>query len=147
MNAMHIVQQLINVEELFTFAFLFNIFCVVRNHIMCRLRMISKSQDYYKDKVNILSLLLILLLLFIFTGFRIYLLVDLFLLGKVQVLLFLVSLIEFILLLLILVLFVILKHFYDKDNNFGKACETILKLIINIIFVESMISIFRLFIF
>ena len=59
MNAMHIVQQLINVEELFTFAFLFNIFCIVRNHIMCRLRMISKSQDYYKDKVNILSLLLI----------------------------------------------------------------------------------------
>ena len=131
---------------------------------MCRFRMISKSQDYYRDRVirnflsicnmhfyrdrvNILSLLLILLLLFIFTGFRIYLLVDLFLLGKVQVLLFLVSLIEFILLLLILVLFVILKHFYDKDNNFGKACETISKLIINIIFVESMISIFRLFIF
>lgn len=122
MEYLHLLNNVLLIEELFSFVFLINIFMIAFNRLRAYAKIITKEVEDERNLTNISAAIIVSFVLFITDIFRIALMIDFQVIINHpyprHVYFFIFSLIEFFLLLALTISVVIIgKHLISKDNN------------------------------
>lgn len=153
MEYLHLLNNILLVEELFSFVFLINMFMIGFNRLRSYANLITKEQEDEKNFANISAAVIVSFVLFIADIFRIILMLDFTVLINHpyprHLFFFIFSLIEFVILLtLIVCVILVTKPIIKNDITWlsGKG-KKYSKIISTLILVESILICMRFLVF
>lgn len=153
MEYLHLLNNILLVEELFSFVFLINMFMIGFNRLRSYANLITKEQEDEKNLVNISAAVIVSFVLFITDIFRIILMLDFTALINhpypSHLFFFIFSLIEFVILLVLIVCVILVaKPIIKNDTTWlsGKG-KKYSKIISALILTESILICMRFLVF
>ena len=120
MEYLHLLNNILLVEELFSFVFLINMFMIGFNRLRSYANLITKEQEDEKNLINISAAVIVSFVLFIADIFRIILMLDFKVLINHpyprHLFFFIFSLIEFVILLILIICVILVTKPIIKND-------------------------------
>ena len=153
MEYLHLLNNVLLVEELFSFVFLINMFMIGFNRLRSYANLITKEQEEEKNLINVSAAVIVSFALFIADIFRIALMLDFTVLINHpyprHLYFFVFSLFEFVILLILIICVIgIAKPILKNDTNWLQAKgKKYSKIISTLILAESILICMRFLVF
>lgn len=153
MEYLHLLNNVLLVEELFSFVFLINMFMIGFNRLRSYANLITKEQEDEKNLINVSAAVIVSFALFIADIFRIALMLDFTVLINHpyprHLYFFVFSLFEFVILLVLIICVIgIAKPILKNDTNWLQAKgKKYSKIISALILTESILICMRFLVF
>ena len=153
MEYLHLLNNVLLVEELFSFVFLINIFMIGFNRLRSYANLITKEQEDEKNLINVSAAVIVSFALFIADIFRIALMLDFTVLINHpyprHLYFFVFSLFEFVILLVLIICVIgIAKSILKNDTNWLQAKgKKYSKIISALMLAESILICMRFLVF
>ena len=153
MEYLHLLNNVLFVEELFSFVFLINMFMIGFNRLRSYANLITKEQEDEKNLINVSAAVIVSFALFIADIFRIALMLDFTVLINHpyprHLYFFVFSLFEFVILLVLIICVIgIAKSILKNDTNWLQAKgKKYSKIISALILTESILICMRFLVF
>lgn len=153
MEYLHLLNNILLVEELFSFVFLINMFMIGFNRLRSYANLLTKEQEEERNFANISAAVIVSFVLFIADIFRIILMLDFTVLINHpyprHLYFFIFSLFEFVILLVLIICVVIIaRPIIKNDNTWLKSKgKKYSKIISTLILIESILICMRFLVF